>query len=121
VLSRGAVIALHYHPGDGEGVGPPGSSVGLSTERLPAERLQAEDERFYGALSLTFAGILYAALVTVAGVVVASLPTHGWAKLWWLLSYAIVSVLALIWLLGWGRGWVIPRIRRILRVPDDRG
>jgi VIT1/CCC1 family predicted Fe2+/Mn2+ transporter len=88
-----------------------------------SDAFQVERERFYGAQSPTFAGILYTALITVVGVVVAMLPVHGGARVLAVTAYVAFAVL--LFVLGVAinkvRSAVIAFSRSLLYVPPSRG
>lgn len=99
----------------------PDAGPAFQSDAFQADAFQVKGERFFGALSLTFAGILYTALVAVAGVVVATIPARGWAKVWVVGAYVALCVALFSWGVTRGRGPVITWSRRLLRLPSNRG
>jgi hypothetical protein len=86
-----------------------------------SDSFQKEDVKYYGALSLTFAGIVYTALIAVVGVVAAMIPVHGWTKLALAAGYMVASATLFLWGLTRGRSRVIAWSRATLELPEDRG
>lgn len=101
----------------------PDAEPAFDSNAVQQDAFQTEQVSFYGGLSLAIAGIVYTAVVTVAGVVVALLPLHGWCKVGAVAVY-VVGSLGLLWYglrRGRFRNWLIGRFRKFLDLPEDRG
>lgn len=109
--------------GDETGADRPDTESAFQEGVFQKDAFQVDSERFYGASSLTFAGIVYTALITVLGVVFATVAVRGdfWWLFGWLLGYVLLCA-ALFWVgVTKARGSVISWARKRLHLPPNRG
>lgn len=101
----------------------PDSRPAFDPKVFQEDAFQTEDVSYYGGLSLAVAGIVYTALVTVAGVVVALIPVHGWVRGALVAAYVAIAV-GVLWAAlrrGKFRNALIRRFRKVLDLPEGRG